>query len=281
MLPVSHPEWTGRTPGALQRRGFETLLPQAAAVVSVSQDSANELRRLTPEATTNLPIAYCRLADAPPAEPLGEPSPEVKAWLGKTYVLCVSSMGVRKNHALLVEAWRRLWRARGDAIPQLILVGGGQPNPQLAALMASERGEGGKVAWLRGVDDAGLEALYRDAWMTAYPSFAEGYGMPVAESLARGKVCLAGDTLGVREAGAGLIDTIDPSDPATLADAVSAYLADPDSLARREAEIRRRYRPTRWSDTAAGVRGFLEAHAASANPPIRAQRGPSASRGFG
>ncbi len=94
--------------------------------------------------------------------------------------------------------------------------------------------------------------------MTAYPSLGEGYGLPVAEALGRGKVCLAAPSGGIREISPDLIDFIDPLDPRSAADKVASYVADPARLAAREAEIRRRYRSTGWPETARGVRAALE-----------------------
>ena len=139
--------------------------------------------------------------------------------------------------------------------------GGGAPEPTLAAQIECVGRETGRIVRLGGVDDGALETLYRRAWLTAYPSFGEGYGLPVAESLARGKVCLAADVEGVREAGAGLIDVIDPTSPQSVVERVTAYLADPARIAAREDEIRRRYRTTGWRDTAATIRATLESAA--------------------
>jgi len=125
--------------------------------------------------------------------------------------------------------------------------------------MALEAAEGGRIVRLSDVGDRELEALYRHAWLTVYPSLGEGYGMPVAEALSRGKVCLASQAGAVGEAGAGLSDAIDPSDPASIAARVGEYLADPDRVAAREAEIRALYRPTSWSQTAHAVRSMIEA----------------------
>ena len=114
------------------------------------------------------------------------------------------------------------------------------------------------MIWLSSVDDSSLEALYRCAWVTIYPSLGEGYGMPVAEALSRGKVCLAAPSGGIREVSDDLIDFIDPLEPRSVVERVKIYLSEPSRLAAREAEIRRRYCSTPWSETARAVRTVLE-----------------------
>jgi glycosyltransferase involved in cell wall biosynthesis len=158
----------------------------------------------------------------------------------------------------VVEAWRLLWEQLGPSTPYLVLVGGGTPDAALAGLLERREAEGSRVIRLGGVDDESLDVLYRSSWMTAYPSLGEGYGLPVAEALGRGKICMAAPTGGIAEISTDLIDIIDPMDPRSVVATVVTYLADPDRLAAREAQIREHYRSTSWRETARAVRSVLE-----------------------
>ncbi len=255
VLLLSHPEWLPGRHSDQFRSGCETFLPKCAAIVCNSQHTRDELRRLVP-LPGDLPIETCRLADEPFAGGPTEVPAAISDVLDKRYVMFVSTIIPRKNHKLLVEAWHLLWRQLGPATPYLLLVGGGAPDAHLAGMMARWNARG-RIIRLGSVDDASLEALYRGAWMTAYPSLGEGYGLPVAEALSRGKVCLAAPSGGIREISADLIDFIDPLDPRSAADKVASYVADPARLAAREAEIRERYRSTSWSEAARAVRAAL------------------------
>jgi len=257
MLLISHPEWLPGRHARQFRRGCAVLLPRCAAIMCNSRHTKDELGRLVrlPE---SVPIEVCRLADEPSEGPSTPVPPAIAQWLTKRYVLFVSTIIPRKNHALLLEAWHRLWRQMGPATPHLLLAGGGVRDKRLAAMADCDAAEGGRVIWLGSVDDGSLEALYRGAWMTAYPSLGEGYGLPVAEALARGKICLAAPSGGIAEVSADLIDIIDPHDPQSVVDRVSFYAANPSELAAREAAIAGRYRTTGWSDVADAIRRVLE-----------------------
>ena len=257
VLLLSHPDWLPRAHSEQFRRGCDAFLPGCAAIICNSSNTRDELRRLV-ALPAGLPIFTCRLGDRPSATASQTLPPSVAAMIERRYVLFVSTITPRKNHALLVEAWRRLWRELGPATPYLLLVGGGAPDPALAAMLQAEQTEAGRIIRLTGIDDAGLEELYSHAWMTAYPSLAEGYGMPVAEALSRGKICLAAPSGGIREIDDKLIDFIDAADPDSAADAVKAYLRDEDRRRDREAEIRANYHSTDWSETARVVRSVLE-----------------------
>lgn len=257
VLLLSHPEWLGSGHSEQFRRGCDLFLPACAAIVCNSHNTREELRRFValPE---SLPIHTCRLGDQIFGAPSTDPPAEISDLLGKRYALFVATIIPRKNHRLLVEAWRLLWRELGQSTPYLLFVGGGAPDAALAAAMEQEKVEGGRVIWLRSIDDGSLDALYDRAWITLYPSLGEGYGMPIAEALSRGKVCLAPLRGGIRDVSTDLIDDIDPLDPQSVVAKVKMYLAQPSRLLEREAEIRRRYRPTAWSETAQTVRSVLE-----------------------
>jgi hypothetical protein len=90
--------------------------------------------------------------------------------------------------------------------------------------------------------------LYRHCLFTIFPSFVEGWGLPVGESLGYGKVCIASDTSSLPEVGGTLVDYIDPLNLRTGLDRVRHYVTDRAALARREAEIQAQFRPRGWAE---------------------------------
>jgi glycosyltransferase involved in cell wall biosynthesis len=257
LVLLSHPEWLPGPHSEQFRRGCDAFLPSCAAIICNSLHTQDELRRLV-SLSASLRVAICRLGDQPFRERSLPIPTSISTLLGRRYVLFVSTITPRKNHKFLVEAWRRLWRDLGPLTPNLLLVGGGAPDAVLSDMLDNERAEGGRIIRLAGVDDSGLEALYEHAWMTIYPSLAEGYGIPVAEALSHGKICLAAPSGGIQEISDDLIDFIDPLDPESVVKKVKAYLSDPALLSNREAEIKKNYQPTDWAETARTVRFVLE-----------------------
>ena len=129
------------------------------------------------------------------------------------YVLFVSTIEIRKNHRLLVRVWRRLLERHGaDLVPTLIFAGqiGWLVDGLLADLKASEY-PNGKIMLVRGLSDAELQQAYRSCLFTVFPSLCEGWGLPIAESLAHGKFCVASNRTSIPEVGGNLIDYFDPS----------------------------------------------------------------------
>ena len=107
-----------------------------------------------------------------------------------------------------------------------------------------------KVRLIADATDTELAALYRGCRFTLFPSLAEGWGLPVTESLAFGKPCLAARTTALLEAGGDLVRYFDPESVPDAYTAIRAVISDPGELAPWEAEISRRFVPTSWRTTA-------------------------------
>lgn len=176
-----------------------------------------------------------------------EPSPEQVAATRQRYcvptvpmVLCVGSHEPRKNHLAVLQAAELLWR---DGVEfSLVFVGGnawnsGRFQRRLAELQAAGR----PVEADLGVADDTLWALYRVARCTVFPSLNEGFGLPVAESLAIGTPVVTSDFGSMREIGAGAgALLVNPRDDRAIAAAVRTLLTNDLTHARlvREAAAR-------------------------------------------
>lgn len=179
-------------------------------------------------------------------EPIGEPVADSS----RPMVLCVGSHEPRKNHAAVLWAAESLWRDGLDF--ELVFIGGGSAE-SLAAFDRRVRQlarAGRSVAAGRGVDDAGLLAAYRRARFSIFPSIQEGYGLPVAESLAAGTPVITTDYGSTAEIGAdGGCVLVNPRSDVAIEGAMRALLQDDGELERLREEIRRR--PQRsWEDYA-------------------------------
>ena len=166
------------------------------------------------------------------------------------FVLFVSTIEGRKNHVLAFKTWARLVREMADP-PRLICVGRyGWRADEFLRSVVTTNGLGGKIEIKTEISDGELEALYRDCLFTIYPSFYEGWGLPVTESLARGKVCISSFTSSLREAGGELAIYIDPHSQDQLYDAVSSLLKSPQTIESQEAKIRATYVLRPWNAVA-------------------------------
>ena len=187
------------------------------------------------------------------ARPGGLPSPG-------SYVLFVSTLEPRKNHALLVRVWRRLedeirsGRRTAASVPTLVFAGRvGWLVSDLLQQLDNMRWLGGRVRLIKDPSDEELRALYAGCLFTLFPSWFEGWGLPVTESLALGKPCLAADATALPEAGGACCRYFDPGSVPDAHRAVSVLLDGTDALASWQAQVAREFRPVPWAETAAAV----------------------------
>jgi glycosyltransferase involved in cell wall biosynthesis len=178
---------------------------------------------------------------------------------GKRFAIYVSTIEIRKNHALLINVWRRLVEERGAATPHLVFIGRSLWRGQ-EVVDSIERDDALRpfVHVLEDVDDRDLDWFYRNCVLTLYPSLYEGWGLPVAESLSYGKMCIASDRTATREIAPELTDLADPYDFRAWHDRVAYYFDNPSALQRREEAIRDKYTEHGWDDSVQEIVSILD-----------------------
>ena len=146
---------------------------------------------------------------------------------GEWVWLCAATLTPRKGHAVLFRALARLrdrrWRLR--------CAGGNTQDPAFAADLRTLAGEldlSGHIEWLGELETAALDAAYQQADGFVLPSFHEGYGMVLAEALARGLPIIsttAGAIPSTVPPDAGLL--VPPGDETALAEALLRFMDEP------------------------------------------------------
>jgi glycosyltransferase involved in cell wall biosynthesis len=266
-IPVRRPEWTNRGMVRAYRGWYSSVLPLADQLFANSRSTAEDAER------------WCRreniaLRQAPVVLPFGTgfatpsaaadvPLPEAlrDALGGRPFVLFVSTIEARKNHLLLFRVWRRLLEEMPEgSVPDLVFAGSvGWLVADLMQQIENSDRLGGRLHVLQGLDDLSLRALYRDCLFTVLPSFHEGWGLPVGESFAAGKPCVASNTTALPEAGGTLARYFDPYDVNDAARVIRKAIEDRPGLQAWEERVRREFRPVPWSRTAAALVEALDA----------------------
>lgn len=155
-------------------------------------------------------------------------------------VLVVGSQEPRKNHVVVLEAAQRLW-ARGHRFGMAFVGGGSWKDENFSNLARVLQSRGRPVTVLRRVSERELWAAYRIARFTVFPSLVEGYGLPVAESLASGTPAITSDYGSMAEiaSGGGAL-LVDPRNVDELEEQMRLLLTDDELLGRLRAEARAR-----------------------------------------
>jgi glycosyltransferase involved in cell wall biosynthesis len=166
------------------------------------------------------------------------------------YILFVSTIEIRKNHQVLYLAYKDLLSQGIRDLPLLVLVGSpGWGVEELLQKIEDDAELQNYFLFLSQVTDVELSCLYRDALFTVYPSHYEGWGLPVAESLAFRKFCLASTAPSLQEIGGDLVDYLDPLDQRLWAEKILHYYCHPELVRAREKQIQSQFSPMPWVST--------------------------------
>jgi glycosyltransferase involved in cell wall biosynthesis len=164
------------------------------------------------------------------------------------YFLMIGTMEPRKNHLFMLQLWRRMMDEPGGAPPLLLVGRRGWENENLIDMLDRCVQLRDVVSVHETLSDAELVQLTRGARALLLPSFAEGYGLPLAEALAMGVPALCSDIAALREVGRDVPEYFDPQDGPAWRGAVRDY-AKPGSM-RRAAQIERlrNWRAPTWAE---------------------------------
>lgn len=223
-------------------------------VAAVSEDSAASLRDYW---------TWLGVTGAPPVQAIPNgldavpPSSVDRAPSIPPRVLCVGTIEGRKNHLALLEACEALWAEGLFFELQLLgLARAGTAGRALAKIAALQRA-GRPLLYHGAAAEAELHAAYRRCAFTVYPSFIEGFGLPVLESLQHGKpcICSARGALGesARDGGCVALESVDP---ASLTAALRRLLENSGEIAALAAAARTRTFRS-WTDYARDLRAWM------------------------
>jgi len=177
------------------------------------------------------------------------------------FLLHVGTVEPRKNLDGLFDALTRLRSEPAvDSLPCVLVGRDGWRSETIRQRLKDDPWLSGRVKWIKNAPDSDLAVLYRNARFTVVPSFDEGWGLAVQESLAHRTPCIASRAGGIPEAGLDLVDYVESGNTDALAAAIRTLAADGNALeqarTRLVSGLGSRPLPD-WSDTANGLARLL------------------------
>ena len=256
VIPIMHPEfWAGPNPPFY---GYIAAnLRHADMLITSVNETVRRLSFLADKA--GIPVPPCTVSwlgsDFKSDGAAGEISKKAKkAVRGGRYILCVGTIEPRKNHKVVLDAYDERLASLGI---NLVFAGRrGWLSDDLLMRIDRHPKKGKGFFFLEGENDAAIAYLYKNAYAVVFPTFDEGFGLPLVEALLHGAVCIASDIPVMHEVGGNACDYFNPKSQSALAAVIEGYLKAPEKYddCRRRAGL---YKPVLWDDVAQSIKDAL------------------------
>jgi len=198
VIPLERPDWVEPSSPRLHARMVETAARHADALIATTRHASDRValalaghgRRDVPTCVRALPLP----------EVLAVPRMAHAALADCHYFVTCGAVEPRKNHALLLDVWRRLTARLGTSAPHLVIAGShGWQGQDILRPLAEDAALRGRVHHAEGLPSPALARLMLGAAGVLCPSFAEGFGLTLLEANALGVPTIASDIAAHRE----------------------------------------------------------------------------------
>jgi glycosyltransferase involved in cell wall biosynthesis len=208
----------------------------ADRIIAISQQTKEDIIQYIGVDPEKIDVVYqgCNPAFHTLVSPDSKKKIKEKYNLPETYMLIVGAIEKRKNHELIIEAMHRA----GLTLP-LVIVGRPSSYKNELANRIRKYSLQSRIFFLEDVETTDLPAVYQSAFIFIYPSFLEGFGIPILEALTSGIPVITSKGSCFSETGGNAAFYIDPYNPDELSDAIQK-IADSSSI--REEMIAKGYK---------------------------------------
>lgn len=253
----------------IKRFYFKTLIPlsikKSSAIISVSQSTKDDLlhrfKKLNPEKIT---VIHHGVDPIKEKEKEIEPiSKKIMAKYGLTpqkYLLFVGTLEPRKNIKGLLQAFHSIRESNPNIKDEFKLVIVGKKGWFYKEIFEITRKLHMEetVIFTGYVDEDEKQALLLKAFLFVYPSFYEGFGIPILEAMACGIPVITGNVSALPEVAGNAAILINPNDRGEISTAVTGVLSDPElheELSKKGPEQAKKFS---WENTARKTLELIE-----------------------
>jgi glycosyltransferase involved in cell wall biosynthesis len=224
LIYLRHPHFFPWIDRLIYSRKFHHACERADVIIAISEQTKRDIVEFFKISEEKIHVVYqsvnehftCR------SDALNDEKILSSYGLVPDYILSVGSLTERKNQLNLVEAFSKL--SKGSE--QLVLIGNGDAYRKRLEVKIKQLDLENKVVILDRVKAADLPALYRGAKVMVYPSFFEGFGLPIVEALASGVPVVTSKGHCFPEAGGPSSMYVDPFDVDDIARGLEAVVHD-------------------------------------------------------
>ncbi|MFO7629159.1 MAG: glycosyltransferase family 1 protein [Prochlorococcaceae cyanobacterium] len=258
LVPLLHPQWCNDGVAKLQHNSLQALQPQDF-IATVSEATRNDLLSCCPQIRADQ-CHVTPLAASPLFRPVEDPDLQQQARRAAglaadtPYLLTLSTLKPRKNLSGVVRAYATAAAEMGaDSVPDLLMIGQSGWKDENLSREIRDYGLESRIVRPGYLPDSVLPALYSGALGFLYPSFHEGFGLPVLEAMQCGTPVITSNGTSLAEIAADSALLVNPYSTEDLTAALLQLLLNPDLRAELTRSGRRRATQYSWRRCAAAT----------------------------
>lgn len=220
LIPLQYPEYCHQETIRQHEKLIYESLGELSGIITNSQATHDEFLAFRDQK---------QLKNVPPILPsliasnISTIKPQA-AFMKKPYFVVIAAIEGRKNYFLLLHLWRQLVRDKGADSPVLVVIGcRGAKAESVFDLLDECTILKEAVEELSSCSDEMLITYLCHAQALLYPSFSEGYGLPLVEALSQRTPVIASDLPVFREIAGDIPEYADPLDGARWRALIDAY----------------------------------------------------------
>lgn len=208
LIFVRHPEWYKKVDVKLYTKKYKHACEVADCIVAIGDQTKQDLIDFWGIEEKKIEVVRqgCHVRFWQKASETQKAALQSKFDLPERFILQVGTIEPRKNHLTVLDALREFCE---DEI-RLVIVGRDNNHKSALNEFISKKRLNTKVKFLDNVSNEELPILYQMAYASVYPSFFEGFGIPVLESIVSGTPVITTDKQCFKDAGGDAAIYIDP-----------------------------------------------------------------------
>lgn len=252
LIPITHPELCDGHDWFTKQ--IENTLNYGAGIISVSQASANSLINYAKKKNIQLPSIIVS-----PLASTRFPKPSKKRPILEPYFVVIGTIELRKNQWSMLLIWKKLVESLGTRTPKLVIIGErGSNNAHVLHFLNCSRLIEEFVIEKPFCLDSDLSTYLYHAQALLFPTFTEGYGLPLVESLELGTPIIASNLPVFHEIAGDIPEYLDPIDGLGWMEKIKDYAQTTSASRQAQIEKIRSYTPPTWSDHFDRIESFLD-----------------------
>jgi glycosyltransferase involved in cell wall biosynthesis len=213
---ITHPDSFSK----VFRKYYQYIIPKvikrANKIITVSNFTKFEILKYYPFAKNKIEVIYLGV----------DKKFRVLDIEKQNYILYVGSINKRKNFISVLKAFMQL-----DIDYKLIMVGNFHENFSLneeSKYIIKKAKKSNKIEFRENISDEELIKLYNLSKLFIYPSFYEGFGLPIVEAMACGTPVITSNVSSLPEVGGDAVVYVDPNDIEDIKEKIIIVLNDED-----------------------------------------------------